>query len=187
MFFRWLQILVQRCEEIIDSQFFLIHFGDQIFFLDSSIEEYHTGIVYAVDSAYVYTIEANTSGASGVVDNGGGVALKSYSRSTYAGRMEFCHPKYGSSTAHIDTATAVQITKKKLSYFYPYRKWQNGSTKEIVYKDSDLAEAVGSLSPYEVCWCTGRYGDTWCVLYQVDGYADRWAVGYVGYNGGIED
>ena len=42
--------------------------------MDSS----HTGLVYKVDSNYVYTIEGNTSGASGVVANGGGVCRKKY-------------------------------------------------------------------------------------------------------------
>lgn len=155
--------------------------GAQIFFRNFA----HTGLVYAYDSTYVYTIEGNTSSASGVVSNGGGVAMKSYRR-TSSDIDGYGYPKYGTSG---ESTTTVQETApaKKLSYFYPYRKWQNGSTKEIVYRDSDLAEAVGSLSPYEACWCTGRYGDAWCVLYKLDGYADRWAVGYVGYNGGISD
>ena len=38
----------------------------------------HTGLVYAVDNAYVYTIEGKTSGANGVVANGGGVCKKKY-------------------------------------------------------------------------------------------------------------
>lgn len=49
--------------------------GDQIFF---GSPPYHTGLVYKVDNSRVYTIEGNTSGASGVVDNGGGVFRKSY-------------------------------------------------------------------------------------------------------------
>lgn len=52
--------------------------GDQIFFLDSQGDVAHTGIVYKVDSLYVYTIEGNTSTASGVVGNGGGVWRKKY-------------------------------------------------------------------------------------------------------------
>lgn len=52
--------------------------GDQIFFKDSSGDACHTGIVYKVDSSYVYTIEGNTSGASGVIANGGGVCEKKY-------------------------------------------------------------------------------------------------------------
>ena len=52
--------------------------GAQIFFGKTG-DEYHTGIVYMVSSSRVYTIEGNTSGDSGVVDNGGGVFKKSYS------------------------------------------------------------------------------------------------------------
>ena len=51
--------------------------GDQIFF-KNDVRICHTGIVYAVDSTKVYTIEGNTSGASGVISNGGGVCKKSY-------------------------------------------------------------------------------------------------------------
>lgn len=53
--------------------------GDQIFFKDGSGEVNHTGLVYDVDNMYVYTIEGNTSSASGVVANGGGVFAKKYS------------------------------------------------------------------------------------------------------------
>ena len=51
--------------------------GDQIFFGPSGAET-HTGIVRKVTGLYVYTIEGNTSGASGVVANGGGVCEKKY-------------------------------------------------------------------------------------------------------------
>lgn len=53
--------------------------GDQIFFWNSKKDDVaHTGIVYKVDETYVYTIEGNTSGASGVIANGGGVWKKQY-------------------------------------------------------------------------------------------------------------
>lgn len=52
--------------------------GDQIFFSNSKNEICHTGIVYDVSNSYVYTIEGNTSSASGVVANGGVVAYKKY-------------------------------------------------------------------------------------------------------------
>ena len=53
--------------------------GDQIFFWMSDKKSLaHTGLVYAVDKTYVYTVEGNTSGASGVVANGGGVNKKKY-------------------------------------------------------------------------------------------------------------
>ena len=53
--------------------------GDQIFFWNSKKDDVaHTGLVYQVDETYVYTIEGNTSGASGVIANGGGVCKKKY-------------------------------------------------------------------------------------------------------------
>lgn len=51
--------------------------GDQIFF-KNNVRIYHTGLVYKIDSSKVYTIEGNTSGANGVIANGGGVCKKSY-------------------------------------------------------------------------------------------------------------
>lgn len=54
--------------------------GDQIFFSDSTGKFVHTGIVTAVTDKIVYTIEGNTSGAGGVIANGGAVVAKSYSR-----------------------------------------------------------------------------------------------------------
>ncbi|MGM9647250.1 MAG: peptidoglycan-binding protein [Eubacteriales bacterium] len=52
--------------------------GDQIFFNDGSGNINHTGLVYDVDGKYVYTVEGNTSSASGVVANGGCVEKKKY-------------------------------------------------------------------------------------------------------------
>ncbi len=53
--------------------------GAVIFFTNGK-RAYHTGIVTEVTATRVKTIEGNTSGASGVVENGGGVCRKSYSR-----------------------------------------------------------------------------------------------------------
>lgn len=66
--------------------------GDQIYF-GTKGNETHTGIVYKVDSSKVYTIEGNTSGASGVIANGGGVCRKSYSLS-YDKIVGYGRPKY---------------------------------------------------------------------------------------------
>ena len=51
--------------------------GAVIFFTNGT-RAYHTGIVTEVTATRVKTIEGNTSGASGVVENGGGVCWKSY-------------------------------------------------------------------------------------------------------------
>lgn len=55
--------------------------GDQIFFKNST-RICHTGIVCNVNQKYVYTIEGNTSGANGVVANGGSVCKKRYDRNS---------------------------------------------------------------------------------------------------------
>lgn len=56
--------------------------GDQVFFFDpEKIHVCHTGLVYAVDDTYVYTVEGNTSSDPGVVENGGSVNKKKYLRS----------------------------------------------------------------------------------------------------------
>lgn len=73
--------------------------GDQIFFWPKNAiggpAVQHTGLVYKVDSTYVYTIEGNTSGASGVVANGGGVWRKKY-RLDYNRIAGYGRPDYGS-------------------------------------------------------------------------------------------
>lgn len=68
--------------------------GDQIFFWTAKKDDVaHTGIVYKVDDTYVYTIEGNTSGASGVIANGGGVCKKKYTL-TYDRICGYGRPAY---------------------------------------------------------------------------------------------
>ena len=57
--------------------------GDVIYFYSSAKGRIgHVGIVYKVSGNTVYTIEGNTSGASSLVTNGGGVKKKSYKMSS---------------------------------------------------------------------------------------------------------
>lgn len=77
--------------------------GDQIFFTNGT-RIYHTGLVYKVDNNYVYTIEGNTSGASGVVENGGGVCEKKYSKS-YSKIAGYGSPDYKQSGIPINPGT----------------------------------------------------------------------------------
>ncbi|MBQ8707830.1 MAG: CHAP domain-containing protein [Succinivibrionaceae bacterium] len=75
--------------------------GDQIFFWPKDgIGGYaiqHTGLVYAVDDTYVYTIEGNTSGANGVIANGGGVCKKKY-KLTYNRIAGYGRPRWDLET-----------------------------------------------------------------------------------------
>lgn len=95
--------------------------GDQIFFKNSTRIN-HTGLVYDVDSRYVYTIEGNTSGGSEVVANGGAVCKKKYllTNSKIAG---YGRPKY-------DVEASTPVTKNP--YTEPTTTLKSGSKGEGV-------------------------------------------------------
>ena len=109
--------------------------GDQIFF-GSKGSEYHTGIVYKVSNTKVYTIEGNTSGASGVVANGGGVCKKSYTliHSKIAG---YGRPLYDEEeTTKEETTVNIELTVLS-----------NGAEGEQVKTLQRLLMAVGYKLP----------------------------------------
>ena len=146
--------------------------GDIIFFGDAD----HVGLVEYVSGNYVHTIEGNTRSGTTLVANGGGVYQKYYPLdSSYI--MGYGRPGYSSAPSE----------KKELKIYPSWMTYQNGSTAEPVYKDTDRTQVTGSLNPWETCYCTGRYGDSYAIIYKVDGSEDNYAVGYVGYNGGINE
>ena len=67
----------------------------------------HTGLVIAVNGNTFTTIEGNTSGASSVVPNGGGVCQKTYNLNDV--NAKFCRPAY-SSTAITSDANKVVVS-----------------------------------------------------------------------------
>jgi GH25 family lysozyme M1 (1,4-beta-N-acetylmuramidase)/uncharacterized protein YraI len=67
----------------------------------------HTGLVIAVSGNTFTTIEGNTSGASSVVPNGGGVCQKTYNLRDV--NAKFCRPAY-SSTAITSDANKVVVS-----------------------------------------------------------------------------
>lgn len=84
--------------------------GDQIFFKTTDGTAYaHTGLVYKVSSSRVYTYEGNTSGASGVVANGGGVVAKDYALS-YARIGGYGRPDYSVTSVLTSTSTKTATT-----------------------------------------------------------------------------
>lgn len=93
--------------------------GDCIFFSGTRhAGANHIELVIKVTASKIYTIGGNTSGASGVIDNGGGVAQKSYSKS-YSRIMGYGHPKFdvggSSQTTSKPTATKPTTTSNKIS------------------------------------------------------------------------
>lgn len=101
--------------------------GDQIFFADSDGDGIaHTGLVYKVDSGYVYTYEGNTSSASGVVANGGCVAEKKYKLS-YARIAGYGRPNY-SSVAGTGGSTVSNVAAVNTDSYQCYYKAIKGDT-----------------------------------------------------------
>lgn len=93
--------------------------GDVVFFYSSSKGRIgHVGIVYDVDATKVYTVEGNTSGASTLVTNGGGVKKKSYKlTSTYIDG--YGRPNYADESKPVSTDT--------LRYIPTVLEWQKAA------------------------------------------------------------
>lgn len=96
--------------------------GDQIFFRNSQ-RICHTGIVTAVTDFRVYTIEGNTSGASGVIANGGGVCEKSYALS-YSGIDGYGRPEY----------SLIELPSYTVGWAHDSNGWWYADTEESYYK-----------------------------------------------------
>ncbi len=99
--------------------------GDQVFFKNDT-RICHTGIVTRVANGRVYTIEGNTSGAAGVIANGGGVFEKSYAL-TYSRIAGYGRPDW----------SLVEESAYELGWHHDANGWW--------YADSDR-------SYYKSCW-----------------------------------
>lgn len=108
--------------------------GDQIFFHNESGGVGHTGLVYAVDDKYVYTIEGNTSSSSELEAEGEGVWKKQYplSSSKIAG---YGRPKYEIMANNLEEKEETLEEKK-----------ENSNTIELkILKKGDKGNSVKAL------------------------------------------
>lgn len=127
--------------------------GDQIFFKNSSGEVCHTGLVYKVDNTYVYTIEGNTSSATGVIANGGCVTKKKYTLK-YSRIYGYGRPNYGtqpsSSTSKPSniskpfskftgyvTANVLNVRKGAGTKYYVLGTLKKGTSVNVVGESGD--------------------------------------------------
>ena len=121
--------------------------GDQIFFKDANGTICHTGIVYDVDSTYVYTVEGNTSSTSGLVANGGSVAKKKY-KLNYARIAGYGRPNY----------THVKTEEKKEEPMYnklvDCPQWAQKYIKTAIEKGFVKGDTNGNLNLDDTrIWC----------------------------------
>jgi len=152
--------------------------GDVIFFeymVDGVKDGDHVELVEYCDGTSVHTVGGNSKNAYGI----GSVNRKVYSISD-PNIYGYGRPAYSGGSVDPEPT-------KDLEVYDHWKIYKNGSTPEPVYADTDFSLQTGSLNPYEECYCTGRYGDAYHVLYKVDGTADTWKVGYVRYDGGVTD
>lgn len=96
--------------------------GDQIFFKNST-RICHTGIVTSVSSEKVFTIEGNTSTASGVISNGGGVCEKSYPLN-YVNIAGYGRPDW----------SLIEIPKYEVGWHKDSNGWWYANTISSYYK-----------------------------------------------------
>jgi len=128
--------------------------GDVIYFYSSAKGRIgHVGIVYDVSSSKVYTIEGNTSGASSLVTNGGGVRKKSYSlSSTYIdgyGRVDYS--VIGNQS--FDPVPTTPTTTMKLGDRELYNYTEGDDVKELQEALISLGFDCGSYG------ADGEFGD----------------------------
>ena len=78
-----------------------------------------------------------------------------------------------------------RVVKPSNSQSYPQpAPWKNGKTKEKVYKENSLKNEIGFLSAGETAKCYSKAGDSYLVVYKIDGTAD-YKAGFVKYSGGV--
>ena len=67
----------------------------------------------------------------------------------------------------------------------PVKTYQNGSTSENVYADTDCTKKIGSLNPREKCDCFGIFKDRAMVRYSVNG-TSNYKIGFCKWTGGVK-
>ena len=124
----------------------------------------HTGLVTAVVGDRFYTIEGNTSGASGIIANGGGVCAKSYLNSQMPG-TKFCTPDWklakGASTNVSTTGGKYMFTTETvvagstglsvllLQEILVARKFKGKDGKELELDRSAGTNTIYALNAYK--------------------------------------
>lgn len=121
--------------------------GDQIFFTkDGGKTYYHTGLVEAVANGRVYTIEGNTSNKTGVIENGGAVASKSYPLN-YDKIGGYGRPNYNIiDKTTKPTANAKPKTGKVTALMLNMRSGHSTKDKVIGWLKKDTAVTIISIS-----------------------------------------
>ncbi len=102
----------------------------------------HTGLVVAVTNTTITTIEGNTSGASGIIANGGGVCKKTYAISSLSDNTKYFMPDY-SLVGENQTKDGSQKEVKEDACMFDVGIVQQGSNGNDVKLLQTLLKAAG--------------------------------------------
>lgn len=64
--------------------------------------------------------------------------------------------------------------------------YKNGSTSEVIYADTALTKRIGSLNPWEQCYCYGIFNGRPLVRYEV-GNTGIYKIGFARWTGGVHN
>lgn len=100
----------------------------------------HTGIVTEVSGDLFKTVEGNTSGASGIVENGGGVCAKSYYNSSLPG-TKFCRPDWSIAVDWMNNHLADGIVARDFLQFGDVGSAVKKMQENLIYLGYDCGES----------------------------------------------
>lgn len=85
---------------------------------------------------------------------------------------------------YLDEATPINNNVNNDGSDVEMKTYQNGSTSENVYSDSNCTIKIGSLNPREACDCFGIFNDRAMVRYKIDG-SNNYKIGFCKWLGGV--
>lgn len=94
-----------------------------VIFFSNGLRAYHTGIVTEITTTKIKTVEGNTSGASGVIENGGGVCQKTYPKN-YSKIMGYGLPDW----------SLVEAPSYEVGWHHDNNGWWYANTEATYYK-----------------------------------------------------
>lgn len=75
--------------------------------------------------------------------------------------------------------------KENMKGDFEMKRYVNGSTKELVYKDTNCTQNIGYLFPHEECECYGIIDNVALIVYKVNGSNNK-KTGFVKWLGGVK-
>lgn len=85
---------------------------------------------------------------------------------------------------YLDEATPINNNVNNDGSDVEMKTYQNGSTTEVVYADTNCTNRIGSLNPREACDCFGIFNDRAMVRYKIDG-SNNYKIGFCKWLGGV--